>query len=265
MKRIRWVAAFSTLTAVTVLISFAVVWVLHGSRTSPAAYPSWRVTESGEAGGEVRDEARSEVRPDPPARARFDRKRHSTTDPSSIWLVVNKKHPIAPVDYQPEITLVRGYQVATAAAGPLERLLSAGDQRDLGLKIGSAYRSYGYQTSVYQATVAARGAAGADQVSARPGHSEHQTGLGVDIVTPAGSCHFERCFGETPAGRWLAQDAWRFGFIVRYPPGARAITGYAPEPWHLRYVGRPLAAELRKQHVATLEEFFGVTGGDYPA
>lgn len=247
-------ATFATLTVMVLLIGLAVVWVLHGSRTSPAAYPAWRVTE------------RTEASTAPPARARFDRKRHSTTDPRSIWVIVNKKRPIAPLDFRPDLTLVRGYQVATAAADPLARLLTAGDRRDLGLKIASAYRSYGYQSSVYQSTVAARGAAAADRVSARPGHSEHQTGLGVDIVTPADSgCHFERCFGDSPAGRWLAREAWRFGFIVRYPPGARAITGYAPEPWHLRYVGRPLAAELRRRQVATLEEFFGVAGGDYDA
>jgi D-alanyl-D-alanine carboxypeptidase len=246
------VATFATVTVVVVVIGLSVAWVLHGSRTTPAAYPAWRVSD------------RAEPTPAPPTRARFDRKRHSTTDPRSIWVIVNKKRPIAPLDFRPEITLVRGYQVAAAAAGPLAHLLEAGDRRGLGLKIASAYRSYGYQSSVYQSTVAARGVADADLVSARPGHSEHQTGLGVDVVTPAdASCHFERCFGDTPAGRWLAREAWRFGFIVRYPPGARAVTGYAPEPWHLRYVGRPLAAELRSQQVATLEEFFDVSGGDY--
>ncbi|WP_109508067.1 M15 family metallopeptidase [Nocardioides speluncae] len=253
-------ATFGTVTVVIVLVGLAVAWMLQGPPTSPAAYPAKRVTETvteGATGGQ-------EARPAPQTPAEFDRERHSTTDPRSIWVVVNKKHPIAPLDFEPDIALVRGYQVATAAAGPLARLLDAGDRRGLGLKIGSAYRSYGYQESVYQATVAARGVAGADRVSARPGHSEHQTGLGVDIVTPADpGCHFDRCFGETRAGRWLAREAWRYGFIVRYQPGARAITGYAPEPWHLRYVGRPLAAELRRQQVTTLEEFFGITGGDY--
>lgn len=247
-------ATFATLTVVVVLIGSSVVWVVHGSRTSPAAYPAWRVTERNEASAA------------PPTRARFDRKRHSTTDPRSIWVIVNKLRSIAPLDFRPDITLVRGYQVATAAADQLARLLEAGDRRDLGLKIASAYRSYDYQSSVYESTVAARGSAAADRVSARPGHSEHQTGLAVDLVTPAdAACHFERCFGDTPAGRWLAREAWRYGFIVRYPPGARAVTGYAPEPWHLRYVGRPLAAELRRQQVATLEEFFGVEGGGYAA
>ena len=195
----------------------------------------------------------------------FDRSAHSTTDPASPWVVVNKSHRIDPKDFRPELDLVRGYQVARVAAGPLERLLAAGDRRGFGFKIASAFRSYDYQAHVHAATVASRGQRAADARSARAGHSEHQTGLAVDLVTPADPrCDFEACFARTPAGRWLARAAARFGFVVRYQPGTTAVTGYAPEPWHLRYVGRPLALELRRSGVRTLEEFFGVPGGDYP-
>jgi D-alanyl-D-alanine carboxypeptidase len=195
----------------------------------------------------------------------FDRTAHSTRDPSSIWVVVNKTHAITPSDFRPELDIVRGYQVATPAAGPLSRLLAASDRRGLGFKIASAFRSYDYQLQVHAATAAARGDAEADQISARAGHSEHQTGLAVDLVTPEDpTCDFEACFARTPGGRWLARSAWRFGFVVRYQPASTAITGYQPEPWHLRYVGRPLAAELHRTGIATLEEFFGVPGGDYP-
>lgn len=202
---------------------------------------------------------------EPPERPKpFDRTQHSTTDPASTWVVVNKKHPIAP-DYRPAITLVRGYQVATPAAGPLAELLAASDREGLGFKIASAFRSYAYQQGVYGHVVAASGQTAADRVSARPGHSEHQTGLAADLVTPASpGCDFDACFADTAGGRWLAENAWRYGFIIRYQAGTTRLTGYSPEPWHLRYVGRPLAAELRRTHVATLEEFFGITGGDYP-
>jgi zinc D-Ala-D-Ala carboxypeptidase len=196
----------------------------------------------------------------------FDRTARSTTDPSSIWVIVNKTHPIVPSDFRPEIDIVRGYQVAAPAAGPLGRLLDASDRRGLGFKIASAFRSYDYQQHVHAATAAARGEAEADTISARPGHSEHQTGLAVDLVTPNDpASDFEACFARTPGGRWLARSAWRFGFVVRYQPGATAVTGYTPEPWHLRYVGRPLAAELHRTGNPTLEEFFGVGGGDYPS
>lgn len=193
----------------------------------------------------------------------FDGSAHSISEPSSIWVVVNKSHPIGP-DYAPGISLVRGYQVAATAAGPLTALLAESDEQGLGFKIASAYRSYGYQEGVYGNVVATSGQAAADRVSARPGYSEHQTGLAVDLVTPASpGCDFDACFARTPGGRWLADNAWSYGFIVRYQPGNEALTGYSPEPWHLRYVGRALAAELRRTHVDTLEEFFDVTGGDY--
>ena len=210
----------------------------------------------------------AEVPVAPPAAAQtarvFDRTAHSTTDPGSIWVIVNKTHPITPSDFRPEIDLVRGYQVATPAAGPLGRLLDAGDRRGLGFKIASAFRSYDYQLHVHAATAATRGDAEADLLSARAGYSEHQTGLAVDLVTPDDpACDFEACFARTPGGRWLARTAWRFGFVVRYQPATTAVTGYAPEPWHLRYVGKPLAKELRHEGIATLEEFFGVPGGDY--
>lgn len=178
-------------------------------------------------------------------------------------MIVNKRHPLPP-DFRPELALVRGYQVAPAAATPMAELLADSDRAGLGFKIASAFRSYGYQRDVHAGLVAARGQDAADRVSARAGHSEHQTGLAVDLVTPASPrCDFDACFAGTPGGRWLAEHAWRYGFVVRYQPGTAGITGYSPEPWHLRYVGRGLALELRRTGTATLEEFFGVTGGGY--
>lgn len=198
----------------------------------------------------------------PPVRT-FDRTEHSTTDPASIWVVVNKKHAV-PENYRPPLGLVRGYQVAGPAVGPLTRLMTDADRRGLDLKIASAYRSHGYQAGVYAGIVASRGLAAADRVSARPGHSEHQTGLAVDLVVPSlPATNFTRAFAGTRAGRWIARHAWRYGFVVRYRSGDEAVTGYQPEPWHLRYVGRPLAAEMRRTGITTLEQFFGVPGGGY--
>lgn len=197
---------------------------------------------------------------------RIDTSAHSTTDPSSIWVVVNKTHPIRPLNFRPEISVVRGYQVATSAAPQLIRLLDAGDAAGLGLKIESAFRSYDYQAAVHDNVVASGGSSAADRVSARPGYSEHQTGLAVDLITPGSpACDFKQCFASTPAGTWLRENAWRYGFLVRYTKGNEAVTGYSPEPWHLRYVGRGLAAEMRTAHIDTLEQVFGIPGGDYPA
>ena len=190
---------------------------------------------------------------------------HSTTEPRSIWVVINKKHPIRPLDFKPALTIVRGYQVAWPAAHPLEQLLTSADATGLGLQIGSAFRSYGYQVSVHDDLVESKGSAAADRISARPGYSEHQTGLAADLITPAHSqCDLEPCFAGTRAGRWLAANAWRYGFIVRYKPGEKAVTGYSPEPWHVRYVGRPLAAAMRRAGLGTLEQVFHIKGGGYP-
>jgi D-alanyl-D-alanine carboxypeptidase len=194
----------------------------------------------------------------------IDLEAHSTTDPSSVWVVVNKTHPIKPLDFTPAVTIVRGYRVARSAARPLGLLLNAGDAAGLGFKIESGYRSYGYQVSIHDEFAASEGGAGADRVSARAGYSEHQTGLAVDLISLTDSrCNMQECFAATSAGRWLASNAWRYGFIVRYRAGDERITGYSPEPWHIRYVGRPLAAAMRIAGVSTLEQVFHISGGNY--
>lgn len=193
----------------------------------------------------------------------FDRGRHSTSDPHSLWVVVNKRHPLPP-DHTPELATVRGHRVAAVAAADLTRMLDAATRAGVGLRLVSGHRSYARQRDIYARQVATRGAATADAVSARPGHSEHQTGLAVDVASShAPACDLLPCFGDTTAGRWVAAESWRHGFIVRYTGTNREQTGYANEPWHLRYVGRPLAEELRRTRATSLEEFFGVDGGDY--
>ena len=193
----------------------------------------------------------------------FDRARHSTTKSSSPWVVVNKRFGLDPT-YTPRLTTVRGVQVAAAAGPDLERMLTAADELGLGLSVVSGHRSYSRQEVVYSRAVANRGTAGADAVSARPGHSEHQTGLAVDVTTSAApDCTLFPCFGETDAGQWVAREGWRYGFIVRYTGTNRDVTGFAREPWHLRWVGRPLAREMRRAGAGSLEEFLDVPGGDY--
>ena len=118
----------------------------------------------------------------------------------------------------------------------------------------SAYRPFERQEGLFGNSAARFGVAGAEQRSARPGFSEHQTGLAVDVG--GGGCDIERCFGDTAEGRWVAANAHRTGFLVRYPAGSEQITGYQYEPWHLRYVGPELATEMHMTGVATLEEFF---------
>lgn len=204
------------------------------------------------------------VAEDPPAPAPFDLTTHSTTDPASPWVVVNKRRPMTPADFEPELTVVDQHLVATIAADDLTALLDAAAEAGVPLHVASAYRSPSYQRGVYDGIVARDGQALADRWSARPGHSEHQTGLAVDVDSLAHpECRIEACFGDLREGRWVARHAHRFGFLVRYTEDARRITGFDAEPWHLRYVGRPLAREMHRTGVTTLEEVFGLPGGDY--
>lgn len=185
----------------------------------------------------------------------FSKQQYSTSDPTSIWVVVNKKRPL-PQSYIPgDLTSVAGGQMRTEAAGALQTLLTASKQAGVPMQIISSYRSYATQSSTYNNYVAQDGVAQADTYSARPGHSEHQSGLAVDLGN--GTCNLEICFGDTAAGKWLASNAYQYGFIVRYKNGATPITGYQYEPWHIRYVGKSLAAELQKSG-QTMEEFFGL-------
>jgi D-alanyl-D-alanine carboxypeptidase len=145
------------------------------------------------------------------------------------------------------------------AAKALEQMAKAATSEvRLSLKIASAYRSYGNQASAYSSEVESYGQAVADKESARPGYSEHQTGWAADLAPASGNCSVQVCFANTPEAKWLAANAYRFGFVLRYPNGKTSITGYVYEPWHFRYVGKNLAAEMRAKNVQTLEEFFSL-------
>lgn len=195
----------------------------------------------------------------PSPQATFDLSVHSTDRAASLWVVVNEQRPLRPVGYVPELTQVEGYQVDPRVAAGLRALLREGRRAGLDLRLMSAYRSFGYQSSLYAARVAELGEAGARRVVALPGHSEHQTGLAVDFGRRStGECNVRPCFAQTAEGRWLERHAWQYGFVLRYPKGAQRITGYAAESWHYRYVGRPLAVHLRREGMTTLERAFGL-------
>ena len=105
--------------------------------------------------------------------------------------------------------------------------------------------------------VARDGIAAAETYSARPGHSEHQTGLAADLDDGSG-CAFMACFGQTATGLWLRENAYRYGFILRYDDGQQPVVGYIYEPWHFRYVGVEVAAGMREAGIRNLEEYFGL-------
>ncbi|MCW2288627.1 D-Ala-D-Ala carboxypeptidase [Leucobacter luti] len=197
--------------------------------------------------------------PTPPA---FDRAAYSIDDPTSLWVVSNKLRPLSPVDFAPQdLDMPVGVEnefsqpLREPAARAAESLIAAAAEAGHSVRIISAYRDYATQVGLYSGYVARDGREAADTYSARPGHSEHQTGLVIDL-DDHGDCYLAACFGETPAGAWLAEHAAAHGFIVRYPTGKEAVTGFMPEPWHFRYVGPELAAQLALEGTTTLEEFF---------
>ncbi|MBM7560868.1 D-alanyl-D-alanine carboxypeptidase [Fusibacter tunisiensis] len=191
-------------------------------------------------------------------------------DPASIYVLANKLNQL-PEDYVPEDLVEPDVRFSfdednpkrkmrQEAADALALLFEGAKEDGHTLFALSGYRSYATQKWIYEGFVASRGQEAADTFSARPGHSEHQTGLAMDVTSASVGYDLKEAFGETPEGIWVADNAHTYGFIIRYPEDKTEITQYKYEPWHLRYVGIDLATYLYEAGL-TLEEFFGTALG----
>ncbi len=160
-------------------------------------------------------------------------------------LIVNKTYSL-PSSYNPGTLLNECYQAFD------DMQTDAWYNSGLYLYELSGFRSYTTQKNLYDRYVAADGKAEADTYSARPGHSEHQTGLALDVNS------LDDSFANTAEGRWLANNAHKYGFIIRYPKGKTDKTGYIYEPWHIRYVGVEKATKIYNSGLS-LEEYYGIT------
>ncbi|MFC4403156.1 M15 family metallopeptidase [Gracilibacillus xinjiangensis] len=188
-------------------------------------------------------------------------------DPNSVEVIVNKQRKLPdgyePTDLvEPDVSFyaAEGDQkrlLRQVAATALEELFTGAEQSGLDFVAVSGYRSYDRQKVIYENNVANNGQEYADRYSAKPGTSEHQTGLAMDVASAALVAVLEPGFIQTAEGQWLAENAHKYGFIVRYLEGKESITGYSYEPWHIRYVGKEIAAQVYEQQT-TLEEFFGL-------
>lgn len=194
----------------------------------------------------------------------FDRTRFSLDDPNSISVVSNKHRSLTPPSFEPgDLSTINGVPnnngqpLREPAARAVEAMYADAVGQGISLIVASAYRSYSLQTSLYNGYVARDGQVAADTYSARPGYSEHQTGLAVDLDDGSG-CLLEVCFESTAAGQWLVANGYKYGFVLRYPYGQDGITGFTYEPWHFRYVGVEIATELHNTGIVTLEQFFGL-------
>ncbi|WP_051536532.1 D-alanyl-D-alanine carboxypeptidase family protein [Ruminococcus flavefaciens] len=155
-------------------------------------------------------------------------------------LIANKTYGL-PSDYNPG-------KILPDAQSAFNSMQADAKKAGLSLWICSGFRSYTYQNTLYNNYVARDGKAKADTYSARPGHSEHQTGLAMDINNASDS------FNNTKEAKWIAENCYKYGFILRYPQGKQDITGYKYESWHVRYLGKALAKEVHDSGL-TLEEF----------
>jgi len=193
---------------------------------------------------------------------------YSTTTASSLWVVVNKRTPLNPLNYKPGNLVSPRFddgaglnpnalQLAKPAAKAIKLMATAMRAAGAGvLQLSSTYRSYDTQVYVHDKDVQKFGLVVGENLAARPGYSEHQTGLAADLAAVGQGCTIRVCFATTPAGKWLAANAWQYGFILRYPDGQTAATGYQFEPWHYRYVGTELSTQMHVTGVSVLENFW---------
>ena len=186
-------------------------------------------------------------------------------------ILVNRSHPLPP-DFVPAdlveadipFDAPAGHEkrmLKTAAARAAKELFSAARQQRLCLWGVSGYRSYARQEAIYRQRLAETSKSYVNSYIARPGTSEHQTGLALDVSCPAVRCQLTEAFADTAEGRWLARNAPLYGFILRYPRGKDEVTGYSWEPWHIRYVTRSLALYLALTGM-TLEEYTQLHAGE---
>ncbi|WP_028608360.1 M15 family metallopeptidase [Paenibacillus harenae] len=186
-------------------------------------------------------------------------------EPANIGVLVNKRNKL-PEDYNPTDLVypdvrfifsekIEKRKLRKEAASALEELFGAAEKDNILLAGVSAYRSHSTQKTLFERYVKRDGLVKARTYSAYPGTSEHETGLAIDISGSDGKCAAADCFADTDEAAWLAEHAHEYGFIIRYPKGKEDITGYQYEPWHIRYVGVDVAAELEESG-ETLEEYY---------
>ena len=178
---------------------------------------------------------------------------------NSIYLIANKHYaldknyvPSNLVSLNSKYNLGKNNQLVKEAKEAFENLCQAAEKQGYHIRAISGYRSYEYQKQLYDKYVAQDGIEKADSYSARPGHSDHQTGLAVDVSNESVPY---TSFETTNEFRWMQKNAYLYGFILRFPQGKEKITGYQYESWHYRYVGIDIATYIQENKV-TFEEYY---------
>ncbi|WP_223702111.1 M15 family metallopeptidase [Sutcliffiella deserti] len=219
--------------------------------------------EEGEEAPPASEEQGEQVEPSTPEEEAIP----VVANPSTITVMVNKFWAL-PEGYRPP-DLIRPNvpfsfgdeksdrsKLRQEAAESLEMMFADAQSEGIELYARSGFRSYETQNSIFQNEIATFGYEQAVLYVARPGTSEHQTGLAMDITAKSVNLELVESFENTVEGKWLANNAHHYGFILRYPKGKTNITGYAFEPWHYRYIGVEIATEIFNKEI-TLEEYMG--------
>lgn len=176
-------------------------------------------------------------------------------------VLVNKQNKLSS-DFVPENLVVANVRsdgevrLEQETSKMLEKLFAKASEQGVNLFLVSGYRPYKYQSKIYENSLKVCGAEYTNQYVAKPGASEHQTGLAADISS-VNNRELTEQFENTKEGQWLIKNAYDFGFILRYLKGKESITGYGYEPWHIRYVGKEVAKEIQNSGL-TLEEYLQI-------
>ncbi len=222
------------------------------------------------------EEASSTVSPSPVTNSlnqEADGNWYVNADP--LLIIANKTYKLAdgyaPADLVevPDPRCSSGCEMRAVTAEAWNEMKTAASKEGITLTYSSSFRDEAYQASLYNSYVARDGSTeSADRYSSRPGYSDHQTGLAIDIMSasdPAADLNAE-AYENTEEGQWLLENAWKYGFVLRYPKGKEDITGYEYESWHYRYIGKEYAEAVHEAgENESMEEFFGFRGGvNYP-
>jgi D-alanyl-D-alanine carboxypeptidase len=184
-------------------------------------------------------------------------------DPDKLLIRVNKQDAVGPDYVPPDLVSIKAAKIPAANGDPqvrkvvlpaLERLFNDAQAAGVNFVVLSAYRSYDQQKAVLEAEIRAYGPEQAPRQVAEPGHSEHQLGTAIDFTSFGVKYQTDQKFGLLPEGRWLADNAHKYGFVMSFPDGKETITGYIYEPWHFRFVGPDVARMVRERGI-TLNEF----------
>ena len=188
----------------------------------------------------------------------FDEVLNVMNSQQDLLVLVDKAHALPETFVPPDLVRLSGYSVAVSRSGmklrsvlmrDLLQLSAASQAAGAALVISSAYRSYATQQALFAAELETKPRVEVEQDLAVPGHSQHQLGTAIDFGS------IDTSFDDTAAGRWMRENAWRYGFSLSYPKGGDPITGYTWEPWHFRYVGRTAAVLIRDYFADSQQTF----------